>query len=478
MTIEDFRKRMIIILAVLTMLLPFPYMSLVAHADVGTAMEDFWNGMGGVANVTGPTAFQGQSAGYYTLGNVYLRTPQKRTQFATLNLPSYRAGCGGIDLFAGSFSFINSNELIAMMKAIANNAASFAFQVALETISPVIAEKIGELNDLAQKINSASINSCETAQALVGSVWPRTDRSSKAICEALGTNKGIFSDYAAARQGCGAKGQRASVLAGATPEEREQIPINKNLTWEAIKKHPILSSDNDLAELFMTIAGTVILRGGASDNDPASMDVYEPKIIDEGIINALLDGGDVQVHSCDEPSLCLNPARFGKTITIPASRAFRRRIDVLLTGMVTSVRSDTALTQEMIDFLNLSTLPVYKFVNVHVAYSGGNAISDLLQYSEILAIDFVFAFLDSAVEDVQDAASYVQGGSSDVLEMWTDRLSESRVNLTRHRTQSGQHLQIALDIVKRVQVLEAFLASNLSSRLAHSVTYSRRLISR
>jgi hypothetical protein len=146
--------------------------------------------------------------------------------------------------------------------------------------------------------------------------------------------------------------------------------------------------------------------------------------------------------------------------------------------MVTSVRADTALTQEMIDFLNLSTLPVYKFVNVHVAYSGGNAISDLLQYSEVLAIDFVFAFLDSAVEDVQDAASYVQGGSSDILEMWTDRLSESRVNLTRHRTQSGQHLQIALDIVKRVQILEAFLASNLSSRLAHSVTYSRRLISR
>jgi hypothetical protein len=52
------------------------------------------------------------------------------------------------------------------------------------------------------------------------------------------------------------------------------------------------------------------------------------------------------------------------------------------------------------------------------------------------------------------------------------------VNLTRYRAQSGQHLQIALDIVKRVQLLESFLASHLSSRLAHSVTYSRRLISR
>jgi len=465
-------------IAMVLMLLVMPCFSQMARADVATAMEDFWNGMGGVANVTGPTAFQGQSAGYYTLGNIYLRTPQKRTQFATLNLPSYRAGCGGIDLFAGSFSFINSNELIAMMKAIANNAASFAFQVALETISPVIAEKIGELNDLAQKINSASINSCETAQALVGSIWPKTDRSSKVICEALGTNKGIFSDYAAARQGCGAKGQRASVLAGASPDEREQIPINKNLTWEAIKKHPILSRDKDLAELFMTIAGTVILRGGATDSAPASMDVFAPKVIDKGIIKALLDGGDVQVHGCDEPVLCLNPSRFGKTITIPANRAFRRRIDVLLTGMVTSVRNDTALTREMIDFLNLSTLPVYKFVNVHVAYSGGNAISDLLQYSEILAIDVVFAFLDSALEDVQDAASYVQGGSGNILAMWTDKLSDSRVNLTRYRVQSGQHLQIALDIVKRVQLLESFLASNLSSRLAHSVTYSRRLISR
>ena len=38
----------------------------VARADVAGQMNSFFNDAGGAANVTGPTAFQGQSAGYYS----------------------------------------------------------------------------------------------------------------------------------------------------------------------------------------------------------------------------------------------------------------------------------------------------------------------------------------------------------------------------------------------------------------------------
>ena len=44
-----------------------------ASADVGSSMDSFLNDVGGAANVNGPTAFQGQSAGYYSLGNVWTR---------------------------------------------------------------------------------------------------------------------------------------------------------------------------------------------------------------------------------------------------------------------------------------------------------------------------------------------------------------------------------------------------------------------
>src|SRR3546814_20418063 len=101
-------------------------------------MNSFFSDVGGAANVTGPSAFQGQSAGYYSLGNVWTRFPQKSVQPFNLQLPSARAGCGGIDLFSGSFSFINASEIIAMLKATANNALGFAFKLAIDSVSPEI----------------------------------------------------------------------------------------------------------------------------------------------------------------------------------------------------------------------------------------------------------------------------------------------------------------------------------------------------
>ena len=79
-----------------------------ALAGVEGEMQSFMSDMGAQANVTGPSAYQGQSAGYYSMGSVWSRFPQKNIQPFNIQLPHARAGCGGIDLFAGSFSFINT----------------------------------------------------------------------------------------------------------------------------------------------------------------------------------------------------------------------------------------------------------------------------------------------------------------------------------------------------------------------------------
>ncbi|MCB2076864.1 MAG: conjugal transfer protein TraH, partial [Novosphingobium sp.] len=107
-----------------------------ALAGVEGEMQSFMSEMGVQGNITGPSAYQGQSAGYYSGGAVWSRFPQKNIQPFNIQLPHARAGCGGIDLFAGSFSFINTAELVAMLKATANNALGFAFKLAIDTISP------------------------------------------------------------------------------------------------------------------------------------------------------------------------------------------------------------------------------------------------------------------------------------------------------------------------------------------------------
>ena len=65
-----------------------------ARADVLSEMQSFWQGA--AVNTTGPTAIDGQASGHWTLGNLYMRAPVRSEQIATVNLPSFRAGCGGI----------------------------------------------------------------------------------------------------------------------------------------------------------------------------------------------------------------------------------------------------------------------------------------------------------------------------------------------------------------------------------------------
>jgi conjugative transfer pilus assembly protein TraH len=56
-------------------------------------------------------------------------------------MPSVKAGCGGIDIFTGGFSFINTDQIVAAMKAAANGAA-FVFDLAINAISSQIGTSI------------------------------------------------------------------------------------------------------------------------------------------------------------------------------------------------------------------------------------------------------------------------------------------------------------------------------------------------
>jgi conjugative transfer pilus assembly protein TraH len=67
-------------------------------------------------------------------------------------------GCGGIDLFAGSFSFINEAQFVALLKNIGQNALGYFFQLALKSMAPEIAVTLEWLQDQAQKINALNVN--------------------------------------------------------------------------------------------------------------------------------------------------------------------------------------------------------------------------------------------------------------------------------------------------------------------------------
>lgn len=438
------------------------------------SMQNFWSDLGGVSNVNGPTAYKGQEAGYYTMGSLYARSPVRQINPVQINLPSFRAGCGGIDLFTGSFSFIDSEKLVQLGKQIASNSTGFAFQLGLETMSPVIAEKIGELQSILNEINNASINSCETAQGLVGSLWPKGDRSSKYICESLGTKQGIFSDFAAARHGCGNGGERASTLSQLSKDDKlkEHVPVNINYAWEALKKNSFMTGQKELSEIFMTLSGTKIIKVPANDDEPPKHRILDPKILDKNLISALLEGGEVEIYKCDEHDKCLNPKL--KTITISSNDAFQHKVGKMLNDILGKINEDEPLNKNEIGLLNnVTVIPLYKILNVYSAYENSFALNDNAIFSEIIALNIIYKYLDDALKMVEKGSDFLDITDGDSYDKWEETIKASRTTILQRQNKGYARFNQTIAIIQNAQMIEKMLVGSLSNRLKDNLQWGR-----
>ena len=454
-----------------------------ANAQVAKAMDDFVRDAGGAANVTGPSAFQGQSAGYYSLGNVWTRFPQKTTNLANLQLPSARAGCGGIDLFAGSFSFINASEIVAMLKAVANNAVGFAFKLAIDTVCPECSKVMDEFAQKAQMMNALNISSCEAAQALVGSVWPKGDLADKAICEASGNSDGIFSDYAAAKHGCGNKGERRSTIDGADPAKWDAVnsAVPRNYTWHVLKGSKFFNAggsfDRELAEYVMTMVGTIIYVP-PTDDDPGR---FQPLTGDttSTLVTALLDGTSasaVQVYACDTEDQCLNPTL--KPLNVPTVRAIRPRVTALIDGMVDAIRTDSAITAEQKELLQIASVPLYKILTVQAAYARGLSTDDRSTLAEIASIDLLYAILDQLVSEVGKSKANFIAADEVKLTAWSAQINTARTTLADRQQTTQARITAIMAIIQKTQFLENVLANSMSPGMAAALDWSRGVSAR
>lgn len=444
-------------------------------ANVQSDLNNFFDSMGLASNVTPGGAYEGQTAGYYTGGNLFARAPSRNYNLMTVQLPSARAGCGGIDLFTGGFSFINSDQLVAMMKNIGSNAVGLAFQVALSTISPKLSGLLQDMQDMANKINSSSINSCEAAANMLGGMLPKTEASQKALCQSIGTGDGIFGDYAASRQGCGTGGQRSSIIAGARtdPRFKDLIP-DGNIVWNALKKISSTSADTQLAEMVMSLTGTVIYPLAPNDDTPITPQVLPPTIKAENDrdLLAFLKGGEVTIWRCDSTGefACRSPTK--QTITLSANNGYSARVAALLTGMIDNMYSESPLSTEQRNLLNETSLPVYKMLNVATAYSPAYAENWKSAYADAIALDLIYQYFKSLTYVVGDAVSLLQLPEA-ITEDFRKRVTATRASLERMRSAKTTQVDQTIQMMQESMTIERMLISAMSPGLANSVQWSK-----
>lgn len=440
------------------------------HANVGSALNSFFNDMGAAANATGPVAYQGQSAGYYSGGNIWTRFPQRSVNPVNLQLPSVKAGCGGIDVFSGSFSFINSDEIVAMLKATANNALGFAFQLAIKAISPQISATIEEMAQKAQQMNQFNMNSCETAQNLVGGLWGKSDRMSSEICKSIGNSQGLFSDWAKGRHECGTGGQREATLKA---NKDPAIPAaSYNFTWEMLKQsYPSFSVN--FREYLMTFVGTVIFY---QDGDASGKRGYQ--FVGQGdraLLTALLDGGgSVTMLKCDTSDKCLNPTT--QSMSVSASQALKPRVRAMIESMNGKVRSNAALTPDEIGLLGATTIPLYKIISVNAAATlGGMTANDMNDLAEIVAMDLLDALAQQYYGYASRGVGSFQNANEEALSQWRAQIVSVRQVLDTYSQGMNLRLERTQHVVQRAVFLEGTLRNNLSPQMSAALRFSTSL---
>ncbi len=231
---------------------------------IGNQMTEMFDTM---LNYTEPTAHLGQRRGVLTGGSVNARNRIINESLWHVVPPSFDAGCGGIDLFAGSFSFISAEQFQNLLRAIAANASGYAFEVALGAMCKECLETMETLQKKVQALNQGFANSCQLAKGLVNDVADAFDMKHKDNTSLLGMVKGL-GDVFETRSSASGSDPIAQVHDNVPPEERTQI--EGNLVWQALKRKGaagwFADGDDTLLEAMMSLTGSVIV--GAPEAAP------------------------------------------------------------------------------------------------------------------------------------------------------------------------------------------------------------------
>ncbi len=466
-----------------------------------SSLTSFYNAISTYNNVTGPTALQGQGMNVYSGGDIYMRNPIQSTQILSYSPPGYRAGCGGIDLWGGSFSFINKQQFVAMLKNIGQNATGYFFMLALQSISPNINSELSKLMAFLQKANGININTCQAGQAIANSVGQEIGLQDAQNGMTVGTFlQNTYNDFTSAyTDQTNANIQAADNYAQNNPSIAP-APVYGNLTWNAIQNTdlPNLFSTYDL-ELLMTFAGTVVIApnpqaGAAPTASTVMIQPYTPiGKIDQIVGTTAGLPNDAQYWQClggtTGQGSCMNMQY--QTMQSSGDQSIMQIVSNNVQNILNAMRARQQLTPQEVAFVQTMPAPIYKIISVVASSGTGNgiggpagstAILDNIVTgpdSQILAYQYAAFIISSVMDKVEQSLSAYerQVGQPDreIIDNMIKQMNAQRTQMYQKLQDQKATVNDLQTMVSTAKAVETAFYGNLSSNLAASISWSRAM---
>lgn len=291
-------------------------------ARAGGIDEKIQSTFNAMATVNEPGVHMGARRGVITGGGIQIRNKIVTASLMSFDPPRMQFGCGGWDLFAGSFSFISSEQITAMLRSVASATAAYFFKLALATISKDIENIMSDIWNAMSRINEMQLNSCKIGEAIARGALGQGDvQEGEGLGRQIAVAMGLKDDDSEAQNQGRAKSPGVEA-AERVPQVKQEI-VKGNQTWRALRDqnapHWVDSSDSRLMEQIMSISGTVIICSPGVDECPRASSgttggqttltmLHREPIL---TLREMVRGSDgvtaVRYWRCNEETHCLDP---------------------------------------------------------------------------------------------------------------------------------------------------------------------------
>lgn len=432
--------------------------------DVGS-----WFDQQAYSNVTPAGSFETQAGRMYTGGGISARSYTEPVfDFVNIQAPRISAGCGGIDIYTGGFSYIDADQFVKSIRAIGQNAQSLAMMMAVKIVTPQLEDLMNKIKGYADKFNQFQTDSCQAASGLLEMGTQAMGWTENCISLRMET-KG--EDRSTALNNCTTGGKGGDSMPSSQPKNKVAF-IDGNLAWNALMQDPYFRNDLDMAELMMNVVGTVVMdKGSGSDPSPRvlartrnligrDMDTEAFKNIFNAIYLGSKSGQSLNIYKCDSSDRSANSDSC-KTLTSPQNvpvnwQGIKPRIDALLASITQKVITGNGpFTSAEIGLIESTKLPIYRFISAATASDTiqftGNA-NPAEEFGDLVAREIVLRNIKNLVFKVQyriDNDKQHLGNTPEFKE-YSDQLNSVLAGITQLQRENEANGKTIVEMQNRI----------------------------
>ncbi|TXI97955.1 MAG: hypothetical protein E6Q32_10885 [Neisseriales bacterium] len=484
-----------------------------SFADVNQAVDNFFNSIQTDVNV--PTVTQSQSAGVISGGGFSTRSQNINLQVAQFTPPSFSTGCGNLNFYSGSLSFMtNTDQLIKFLQNTLMTAAITAVMTALTAATPNIAGNIKSMMDQANKIMGMFNDSCQLGTALgnvsgtwMGDAYQKTTGSS---LKTSGDAAGAFINNTVSGSGTGTIANNLSKLADqyhdwvsknantnpATDDAtvRQFAQTYGSVMWKGMQSMQQFNipgtsggsnSVSDLANLVISLTGDVIIYSPDSNGTGKSVLSIPPAIHD--VKDFMTESAPtLTLYNCtyfstDKPGECNN-----ENVTDFTKIDYSKNKVTWKGGVVKKVRAammdiqnhfvnNTSLTQDDLLIVAISPIPLFAVAQALDDIGMASSINNvLILYADQISFEVVQRLVNVSLTIATRAtAGRSNADTAPAIQNLVSTISQLQDQVNSYSSQFVKTDPV--EIMQKLNFLKAAAQNSMSPEIMQRVNFARQL---